>query len=118
MAEENAVEKDSLQNSFDNTLKKEDAEELGNLRQEIDEINHELCNLLIKRLKAAGKIADIKERNNLPIVDLKREDEIRKRLFTHMKPEEEVYRPFLEEIIVNVMNSTKKWEKIKKTLDI
>lgn len=106
--------KGQVNTNLSDSLNKEDAKNLKKLRNEIDEINNELCNLLIKRLKAAGKIVEIKERNNLPVTDWKREEEIRAKLFANMKQEEEIYRPFLEEIITNVMNSTKKWENLKK----
>lgn len=50
--------------------------ELGNLRNEIDQIDHELVELFVKRMQIAAQVADIKKQENLPIYVPAREREI------------------------------------------
>ena len=45
------------------------------LRSEIDQVNEELISLFAKRLSIAKKIAQVKKRDQLPILDKERESE-------------------------------------------
>lgn len=45
-------------------------------RSEIDQLDHQLLELLAERLKICRKISDYKRKNNLPIQDRKRELEV------------------------------------------
>lgn len=51
---------------------------LDEVRKEIDETDNELLPLLIKRMKLAEKVAEIKKKHNLPIFNPQREEEILK----------------------------------------
>ncbi|HNZ50261.1 MAG TPA: shikimate kinase [Bacilli bacterium] len=55
-------------------------EKLELWRQQIDEIDDEICTLIEKRLEIAKQIGLFKLKNQLPIVSLEREQEINKRL--------------------------------------
>ena len=46
------------------------------LREEIDTVDDEIVVLLEKRKLIAGNIKELKEKGNIPIEDLKREEEI------------------------------------------
>ncbi len=50
------------------------------LRQQIDQVDQELLKLLAKRQKLILEISDLKKGEGLPVVDLKREHEMRERL--------------------------------------
>ena len=49
---------------------------LSELRKEIDKIDSEIIELLHERLSISVQIAEYKSKNNLPVLDKKREDEI------------------------------------------
>ncbi len=46
---------------------------LNPLRNEIDKIDSQITDLLIKRYKIVEEIAKVKEESNIPVEDLKRE---------------------------------------------
>lgn len=50
--------------------------ELDDYRREIDSIDRELISLFEKRMDIAVKVAEYKKKNNLPIFNAKREDEV------------------------------------------
>ena len=49
---------------------------IDELRREIDDLDRKLLNLISKRIELAKRIGELKKRENLPAVDLKREEEI------------------------------------------
>ena len=51
-------------------------EEIEKLRSCLDEIDRELLGLLIKRMKIVRRVASIKKRHNMSILDEKREEEV------------------------------------------
>lgn len=55
-------------------------EDISVIRAEINEADDEICRLLGKRMLLAGKIADFKRENKLPVLDSGREEEILRRL--------------------------------------
>ena len=52
---------------------------LKQAREEINEIDHEMAKLFVRRMQAAKKIAKYKHANNFPILDQIREQEIIKK---------------------------------------
>lgn len=50
--------------------------DIGEARKEIDKIDNELIKLFEKRMLLSAQIAEEKKKNNLPVYDEKREQEI------------------------------------------
>lgn len=61
--------------------------ELEILRSEIDAIDKELLPLFLKRMECAHKVADYKRKNNMPVLDRVREQQILDHKMTLVKPE-------------------------------
>jgi chorismate mutase len=53
---------------------------LNKFRQEIDEINRKIIELLAKRFALSAKVAQIKKEQDLPIIDENRETQMYKQL--------------------------------------
>lgn len=51
-------------------------DELQKLRQEIDEVDDQLIPLLVKRMQVSEAVADYKVKNNIPVLNAQREQEI------------------------------------------
>ncbi len=62
-------------------------EDLNVLRNEIDEIDNTLWPLFEKRMQAVRKVAEVKRKNNLPVLDAQREQLILQRLAQSVGPE-------------------------------
>ena len=60
---------------------------LSAYRKEINAIDDKLVKLFIKRMETAGKIGSLKKEAGLPVLNVKREEEVKKRL-TAGVPEE------------------------------
>ncbi|MBI2548392.1 chorismate mutase [Candidatus Woesearchaeota archaeon] len=72
------------------------------LREEIDNIDDALVNLLAKRMKIAKKIGTMKVKEKMPIYDNKREEDIYRRVIIQAKKKnisERMIRAIYEEII-------------------
>ena len=61
--------------------------QLQALRKDINAIDDELVKLFIQRMETAGKIGSLKKEAGLPVLNVKREEEVKKRL-TEDVPEE------------------------------
>lgn len=80
-------------------------QEIDKLRSEIDEIHAEMAQLIQKRLQASRKIWEIKKARNLPLIDLKREEElIRSFAQKAQTPEEQLV---LQNVMKCVLRETK-----------
>lgn len=55
---------------------------LAACREEINRIDDELVELVIKRMETAGKIGEIKKEAGLPVLNVKREEQVKERLLT------------------------------------
>lgn len=64
-----------------------EADSLEELREEIDILNKNLAETFEKRLELCSKIAEIKERDSLPVYDPSREQEILKKIKENSSPE-------------------------------
>ena len=65
--------------------------ELNLLRKKIDEIDDKLLILLKERLAVSKKIGEIKKRNNMPIYDPEREQEIIEMSIKDFSDEEKIH---------------------------
>lgn len=82
-----------------------ETEELVRLRQQIDQIDDELLELLIKRFGIVKQVGEYKKKQNLPIVNETREEEVLKRL--KQKAEEQNSNPEqIEKIWREIINSS------------
>jgi len=53
---------------------------IESLRNEIDAVDSQMVSLFEKRMKIAGRIAEYKKENSLPVFDKSREEEVLKKL--------------------------------------
>ena len=58
---------------------------IDRLRKEIDRVDSQILKLIAKRMKAAKKIGIFKKKNNMKIVDLKREKELLSKISSKAK---------------------------------
>lgn len=81
---------------------------MENLRREIDETDSKMIALFIKRLETVEKISEYKEKNNLPVLDEKREAEKIKKAADSVREE---YKSETEEFIKFLMDISKRRQK-------
>lgn len=79
---------------------------LEELRKKIDEINTQLVVLLGRRLEVAKEIAQIKKREQFPILDSNREDLIKEKI-RNLAREQGLSAPVIEEIFQLVLDYTR-----------
>ncbi|KOF57570.1 MULTISPECIES: shikimate dehydrogenase [Clostridium] len=82
--------------------------ELDNIRNEIDEVDRKLTKLFEKRMELVKKVADYKKKNNLPVLNSKREKEVITKNISYLKNKE--LSNSLEALFINLMNVSKKLE--------
>lgn len=82
--------------------------ELDNIRSEIDEIDRELTELFEKRMGLVKKVADYKKKNDLPVLNSKREKEVIAKNISYLKNKE--LSKVLETFFINLMNVSKSLE--------
>ena len=75
-------------------------------REKIDEIDNKLMNLLVERLLIVKNIGLYKKQNNIPVLDLKREQLIFDKIDEKYKNNES--NQFLKSIYAKMMVETKK----------
>lgn len=63
-------------------------EQLEDLRQQIDSVDNQLCELYLKRLAVVQKVAALKQQHNLPVLQSKREQQILQHLSANLSPEQ------------------------------
>ncbi|MFL0250396.1 shikimate dehydrogenase [Clostridium neuense] len=85
--------------------------ELDNIRDEIDEVDKELTELFEKRMGLVKKVADYKKKNNLPVLNSKREKEVIAKNISYL--EDKKLSASLECFFTNLMNVSKKLEEDK-----
>ena len=81
--------------------------EINNERENIDNIDNIIFDLLVDRLDPVMKIGEIKSKNNIPIEDSKRENSIYARIDARFSEKEAKY---LKEIYQSVISASKKVE--------
>lgn len=78
---------------------------LDEIRNEIDNIDHELVALFQMRMSLAGEVANYKIANNLPVLNPAREKEILDRL----TPEGELG-PFTKDFLESIFDLSRKYQ--------
>ncbi len=77
-------------------------EKLLEYRQEIEEIDSQLIELLSKRMKLSSKIGEYKRCNGLPVYDPKREEELKEKNLSKVEPELQVAYKEIFDVILKV----------------
>ena len=97
---------------------------LDEAREMINEVDEEMISLFIKRMAAVSMVAEYKAENNLPILDVSREDDIREKNLQILsnKMLESYYNTFFDGILkaskdyqkdlVKMYEDSKKWNNI------
>lgn len=83
---------------------------LSKVRKEIDEIDEALMKLFKKRNKVMEKVAKIKKKNGIPIVQKARESEINKKLDKFAK-KHGLRKTFLQRVWKNMIDEAKDIQK-------
>ena len=78
---------------------------IENLRNEIDAVDSQLVSLFEKRMEIAGRIAEYKKENSLPVFDKSREEEVLKKLADRSDEEMKDYVVSLYERIFELSRS-------------
>lgn len=82
--------------------------DLLQLRQRIDQLDHEIARLLTERMEISGKVAACKKANNLPIYHPEREKQVIEKVCALTKAE---YREPLAQIYQCIMDQSKEAQK-------
>ncbi len=92
--------------------------DLGNIREQIDEIDNQIISLFKKRMEAVTEVAKYKKENNLPVFSRKREREILNRISLLTGEEMAVYARTLYNTIFDISRSyeTKKINDVSETV--
>ena len=99
---------------------------LKKLRKDIDKIDKQIMTLLEHRLEVVKKVADYKKKNNIPLYDKKREEEIILSKKEYVK-EKDISEKYIEEIFKRIIKEShivekkiidgkKEWRKWLETL--
>ena len=82
--------------------------DLSQLRQRIDQLDHEIARLLTERMEISGEVAACKKANNLPIYHPEREKQVIEKVCALTKAE---YREPLAKIYQCIMDQSKEAQK-------
>ncbi len=80
--------------------------ELEKLRQQIDEIDEKMRDLLARRMQLSAQVGEYKKKVGLPIFHPEREKEVLEKNVSKMLPEE--YRPAYREILIKIMETSRR----------
>ena len=80
------------------------------LRNEIDKINSQILNLIIKRINIVKKVFYYKKQKNIPAYDIKREKEMLKRV-KKLAKQKNLDENFIEKLFKLIIKQGKKEEK-------
>ena len=80
-------------------------DELSNLRSGINDIDSQIFSLLLQRLGLVYNISEIKKKQNLPIYDKEREENIYNRIDAHYQGRNGLY---IKDIYKTIMNESKR----------
>lgn len=81
---------------------------LDHYRKQIDHIDNKMLKLFERRMNKVYKIYQYKKENNLSITSLKREEEMRKRLYSHIKSNQLL--PYYEKFLSETINLSKAYQ--------
>ena len=77
-------------------------EDLKALRGEIEKIDKQMATLFEQRMQCAGKIADYKSENGMPILDEGREQKLIKKNEAYIN--EELFKPFYRQFMYSMLD--------------
>ena len=80
-------------------------DELEQLRDEIDQIDREMTRLFEKRMEIVDKVAQYKKKNNIPILNTSREEEVLEKNITYLQ--DKTLRDPLREFFISLMKISK-----------
>lgn len=80
-------------------------DELKGYRDQIDEIDKQITELFEQRMDLSKKVAQVKQENEIGILNAKREEEVIQKSLSYLKNQE--YRFVLEGFYRNLMNLSK-----------
>lgn len=83
--------------------------DLTEIRKNIDEVDGEILPLLIKRMNLSEQVAEYKKKNNIPVLNVKREQEILEKI----KMQGGEYGAALQNIYTAVMQESRILQEIK-----
>ena len=77
------------------------------LRKDINAIDDELVKLFIQRMETAGKIGSLKKEAGLPVLNVKREDEVKERLTADVP---EVYKESVKNLYDSIFSISRDYQ--------
>ena len=83
---------------------------LNSLRKKIDQIDTRIVELLLKRYRAVKQISSVKQQNNIPVEDKKREEQALKTLLTDCGQSREERR-YIRTILETIQSASKQIQK-------
>jgi chorismate mutase len=83
---------------------------LNSLRKKIDQIDTRIVELLLKRYRAVKQISSVKQQNNIPIEDKKREEQALKTLLADCSQSREKRR-YIRTILETIQSASKQIQK-------
>ena len=81
--------------------------QLQALRKDINAIDDELVKLFIQRMETAGKIGALKKEAGLPVLNVKREDEVKERLTADVP---EVYKESVKNLYDSIFSISRDYQ--------
>ena len=81
--------------------------QLQALRKDINAIDDELVKLFIQRRETAGKIGSLKKEAGLPVLNVKREDEVKERLTADVP---EVYKESVKNLYDSIFSISRDYQ--------
>jgi len=81
--------------------------QLQALRKDINAIDDELVKLFIQRMETAGKIGSLKKEAGLPVLNVKREDEVKERLTADVP---EVYKESVKKLYDSIFSISRDYQ--------
>lgn len=75
---------------------------LSEYRKEINALDDELVKLFVKRMNIAGKIGEVKKQAGLPVLNVKREEEVKERLLKDVEDDKKAYVSSLYDAIFSI----------------
>lgn len=82
---------------------------MQNIRQQIDDIDNKILNLFVKRFSLVKEIGTIKKQENLPIKNIKREEE---KLNNLIKNGQGISEKFIEDIWQRIFSESYRLENL------
>ncbi len=79
------------------------------LREEIDEIDSMIAELIVRRFKVVENIAKVKKEMNMNLVDMEREKEIYNRYYEKLS--KHVSRDFVENLVSLILEESKRLQR-------